>query len=84
VDFSIAKNWRFKERYGFQFRAEMFNAFNHTNFTGFNNNLQFDAVQILSGGATNPNFGKPTNGSFGTLNNAQAPREIQFGFKFTF
>lgn len=84
VDFSIVKNWRFKERYGFQFRAEMFNAFNHTNFTGFNNNLQFDAVQVLSGGAPNPNFGHATNGSFGTLNNAQAPREIQFGFKFNF
>jgi hypothetical protein len=84
VDFSIVKNWRFKERYGFQFRAEMFNAFNHTNFTGFNNNLQFDNAQFLSGGAPNPNFGHATNGSFGTLNNAQAPREIQFGFKFNF
>ena len=84
VDFSVVKNWRFRERYGFQFRAEMFNAFNHTNFTGFNNNLQFDAVQVLSSGAPNPNFGRATNASFGTLNNAQAPREIQFGFKFTF
>ena len=34
VDFALAKNWRFKERYGFQFRAEMFNAFNHVNFDG--------------------------------------------------
>jgi hypothetical protein len=84
VDFSVAKNWRVGERYGFQFRAEMFNAFNHTNFVGFNNNLQFDAVQLLSGGAANPNFGRPTNGSFGRLNAAQAPREIQFGLKFTF
>jgi hypothetical protein len=84
VDFSVAKNWRFKERYGFQFRAEMFNTFNHTNFVGFNNNLQFDGVQILSGGAPNPNFGHANNGSFGTLTNAQAPREIQFGLKFTF
>lgn len=84
VDFSITKNWRFKEKYGFQFRAEMFNAFNHTNFVGFNNNLQFDGVQILSGGALNPNFGKPNNGSFGQLTAAQNPREIQFGMKFSF
>jgi hypothetical protein len=83
MDFSVVKNWRLKERYGVQFRAEMFNAFNHTNFTGFNANLQFDAVQTLASGP-NPNFGRPTNGSFGTLNNAQAPREIQFGFKFIF
>jgi len=84
VDFSVNKNWLFKEKYGLQFRAEMFNAFNHTNFVGFNNNLQFDGVQILAGGAINPNFGKPTNGSFGQLTAAQNPREIQFGMKFTF
>jgi hypothetical protein len=36
VDFSTAKNWRFKERYGIQFRAEFFNLFNHTNFVGYN------------------------------------------------
>ena len=34
IDFSMAKNWRFKERYGFQFRAEFFNVFNHANFVG--------------------------------------------------
>ena len=35
IDFSMAKNWRFHERYGFQFRAEFFNVFNHANFVGF-------------------------------------------------
>jgi hypothetical protein len=35
IDFSMAKNWRFKERYGFQFRAEFFNILNHPNFVGF-------------------------------------------------
>jgi hypothetical protein len=86
MDFSINKNWRFKEKYGLQFRAEMFNAFNHTNFVGFNNNLQFDAVEFtsLTPLVKNPNFGKAQNGSFGTLTAAQAPREIQFGMKFTF
>ena len=86
VDFSINKNWRFKEKYGLQFRAEMFNAFNHTNFVGFNNNLQFDGVQFtsLNPNVLNPNFGKPNNGSFGQLTAAQNPREIQFGLKFTF
>ena len=39
VDFSMAKNWRFKERYGFQFRAEFFNLLNHPSFVGFNTNL---------------------------------------------
>jgi hypothetical protein len=64
VDFSLAKNWRFEERYGLQFRAEFFNLLNHANFVGFDTNL--------------------TSTTFGTLNSAQAPREIQLGIKFTF
>ncbi|HJP91847.1 MAG TPA: TonB-dependent receptor [Pyrinomonadaceae bacterium] len=39
VDFSLAKNWRYRERYGFQFRAEFFNVFNHPNFVGFDTAL---------------------------------------------
>ena len=64
VDFAAAKNWRFKERYGFQFRAEMFNAFNKVNFDGINTDAN--------------------GGNFGQFNHARLPREIQFGFKFTF
>jgi hypothetical protein len=78
LDFSVNKNWKVNERYNIQFRAEMFNAFNHANFNGFNNNLQFD------GNSTHANFGKITNGGFGTLNNTASHREIQFGFKFSF
>ncbi|HEY4425020.1 MAG TPA: carboxypeptidase regulatory-like domain-containing protein [Pyrinomonadaceae bacterium] len=40
IDFSMAKNWRFKERYGFQFRAEFFNVFNHANFVGYDLDLR--------------------------------------------
>ena len=64
IDFSLAKNWRFKERYGIQFRTEFFNLFNHTNFNGYDVDVR--------------------NQSFGTLNSALAPREIQLGIKFTF
>jgi hypothetical protein len=78
VDFSIAKNWKMKERYGLQFRGEMFNVFNHANFGGYVNSLNFQGNSTLSG------FGSVTNGSFGTLSTAQAAREIQFGFKFSF
>jgi hypothetical protein len=78
LDFSINKNWRVKERYGIQFRAEMFNALNHPNFVGFDTALNFQ------GNATQENFGAPQNGGFGTLTAVQSHREIQFGFKFTF
>jgi hypothetical protein len=64
VDFSFAKNWRIKERYGIQFRTEFFNLLNHTNFVGFDTDTR--------------------NTTFGTLNVAQSPREIQLGIKFTF
>jgi hypothetical protein len=40
VDFSLAKNWRFEERYGIQFRAEFFNVLNHTNFVGFDTDIR--------------------------------------------
>jgi hypothetical protein len=79
VDFSINKNWQIKERYGVQFRTEIFNLFNRVNFTGletsdlaFQNNI------------TDANFGKSTAGGFGRFNRDAGPREIQFGFKFTF
>jgi hypothetical protein len=32
LDLSVAKNWKFSERVGAQFRAEFFNVLNHSNF----------------------------------------------------
>lgn len=73
VDFSVNKNWKLLEHYGIQFRAEMFNAFNHANFLGLDTNLALDRT---TGKSTNPNFGR--------LSGDRGPREIQFGLKFTF
>jgi hypothetical protein len=81
IDFSLNKNWRFRERYGVQFRAEFFNLFNHANFIGFDSALQFQGVDTPSNATT---FGHPTNGGFGTIFRSQRPREIQFGLKFNF
>ena len=49
VDFSINKNWRVRERYGVQFRAEMFNAFNHVNLITVDNNITSGTFGHLSG-----------------------------------
>jgi len=73
IDFSVAKNWTVKERYGIQFRTEMFNVFNHTNFRA--NNLS------QAGGGIENNL---SNTGFGRATSTRGPREIQFGFKFTF
>jgi hypothetical protein len=48
IDFSLAKNWRFKERYGFQFRAEFFNLLNHPNFVGFDTDIRNSTFGTLN------------------------------------
>jgi hypothetical protein len=78
VDFSLNKNWRMRERYNLQFRAEFFNLFNHPNFVGFNTALNFQ------GNRTQANYGSVQNAAFGTLNATQSHREVQFGLKFNF
>lgn len=78
VDFSVNKNWRMSERYGLQFRAEMFNFFNRTNLTAADVGLSLQNV------ASNATFGQSGNTNFGFLGRTRGPREIQFGLKFTF
>src|SRR5882724_11896423 len=75
VDFSVAKNWKMRERYGLQFRAEMFSLFNHTNLNGFDPGLsgRIDSGNFVIG-----------NNNFGKLNTDRGPRNIQFGLKFNF
>jgi len=79
VDFSVNKNWRIGERYGVQFRTEVFNLFNRVNYTGIESaDLGFINT------ASDANFGHSTSSGFGRFNRDAGPREIQFGFKFTF
>jgi hypothetical protein len=70
-DLSAIKNNRISERFSFQFRAEFFNAFNHTNFgdTGPN------------GGGIGTNV-DATN--YGQVTTAHDPRQIQLGGKLYF
>jgi len=42
TDFALMKNWRLSERVKMQFRAEMFNLFNHPQFRFAGNNLAFN------------------------------------------
>jgi hypothetical protein len=85
-DMSLFKNWTFKERYGIQFRAEVFNMLNHPiganpygagGFVNANNGLQ-DGAGFGSALAT-PDFiaGNPLIGS-------GSQRVMQLGLKIKF
>jgi hypothetical protein len=70
-DLSLLKNFTLHERQKLQFRAESFNVFNHTNFTGIGTTVRFDGN------------GNPTGG-FGAVNAAGPGRVLSFGLKLMF
>jgi Carboxypeptidase regulatory-like domain len=69
-DLSLLKNFAFTERFRMEFRAEAFNAFNHTQFEGNAN----------TGGISN-NFGA---GDFGQVKNAYDGRQFQLALKLIY
>jgi hypothetical protein len=71
MDFAVLKDTHFTERFSAQFRAELFNILNHTNFG-------IPALGAFTGsGAVASNAGTITS-IVGTS------RQIQFGLKFLF
>ena len=78
VDLSVAKDWKFRERYGAQFRVEFFNLFNRPDFA---NPGKAEPNSGLTGtfgcSCSTPDSGNPVLGSGG-------PRHIQFGLKLAF
>ena len=84
VDFSIAKNWHFTERFHAQFRAEFFNIFNHPNLAnpyGGQNGFGFNdpSVQPFGCACATPDVAaaNPVIGSGGS-------RAVQLGLKLLF
>jgi hypothetical protein len=84
VDFSVAKNWHFTERFRAQFRAEFFNIFNHPNFAnpyggqnGFG--LNDPSAASFGCGCATPDVAaaNPVIGSGGS-------RAVQLGLKLIF
>ena len=75
TDFALMKETKIpkiSEQFGVQFRAEFFNIFNHTNFTGLGNVAAFTGTGALN----------PTSGTF--LSTSTTSRQIQFGLKLNF
>jgi hypothetical protein len=72
-DASVFKNFPiFSEKRIVQFRAEMYNAFNHTQYSGVNTAARFDTA------------GKQTNTQFGQVTSTRSPRVIQLALTFRF
>jgi len=81
-DFSVFKNWTFKERFTAQFRAEFFNVLNHPIFAnpgGPLGNTDPSAPSLFGCGCATPDVAS-TNPVLGS----GAAREIQLGLKLFF
>ena len=72
-DISLFKNILvFKENRYFQFRLEMYNAFNHTQWSGVDSTARFDAT------------GNQVNAQLGQVTSARDPRRMQMSLRFNF
>ncbi len=83
VDFSIAKDWKIKERYGVQFRAEFFNIFNFTNYAP-NGNPTDPSAGAGSGNGFGAIIATPDVANQNPVLGSGGPRHIQFGLKLSF
>ena len=79
-DMNIGKTFKLTERVAFQFRAEAFNAFNHTQYG-------LDLTNPSVGPGQNPvstNVSSTGAQAFGVVTNARASRVVQLGGKIIF
>jgi hypothetical protein len=88
IDFSVSKNFHIGERVKAQFRAEMFNVFNHPNFanpngatSGYGQGAFADPSAVGSFGCS---CATPDSASFNPVLGSGSARAIQLGLKFTF
>jgi hypothetical protein len=81
----ILKHFAIKENKMFEFRAEAFNVFNHTEWAGFPYSL---VLMTCTGGANNsagdPSCLGPGGANLFEINSAHLVRVVQLGAKFIF
>ncbi len=79
-DMTFRKRFPIKgEKRFFEFRAEMYNIFNHTQFLGANISQTYDWGTYKSNGSL-----VPTNGNAGRYTSAAGPRIMSFALRFQF
>ena len=85
-DISLQKQFTVRERMRLQFRADAFNAFNHTQFSGVNSTVTYASFTNL----TPTNLYLKADGTvnningFGTVNGARDPRIMQLMIRLQF
>jgi hypothetical protein len=72
-DMAIFKNFPIREQMRLQFRWELYNVFNHTQFSGLDATARFD-----------PATGEQVNRRFGEFTGARDPRQMQLALRFYF
>jgi len=85
-DVSLQKQFSIRERMTLQLRADTFNTFNHTQFSGINNTINY--TSLTNPATTNLPFradGTVNNiNGFGTVNGARDPRIMQLVVRLVF
>jgi hypothetical protein len=71
-DLSLYRSIRLSERVMSQLRLESYNTFNHTQWGGYNNTLQFNSSGVM------------VNTAFDTPNSARPPRRVQVAVRLMF
>jgi carboxypeptidase family protein len=80
TDLSLSKNWQFNGTQRIQFRADLINAFNHTQWFADPSANGLDNTCTTSLTTCNPTT--PPLDTFGQILSTRNPREIQLGLKF--
>jgi hypothetical protein len=84
VDFSLAKNFRWGERFGAQFRAEFFNIFNHPNFANPFGGQNGWAHNDPSSGSFGCSCATPDVAASNPVIGSGGSRAVQLGLKLSF
>jgi len=86
-DFSVAKDWRFTERFRAQFRAEFFNVLNHPNFAnpyGGQNGWAHNDPSVPGPGGFGCGCATPDVAASNPVIGSGGSRAIQLGLKLSF
>ena len=84
VDFSVAKNWHFSERFHAQFRAEFFNIFNHPNLANPYGGQNGFGLNDPSAGSFGCGCATPDVAAANPVVGSGGSRAVQLGLKLIF